>query len=301
VKDGASLTGRDRLFFQAISWLKTASMNNQQPPPLARILRDSVLELFLTFLMLFGVVTIVRWVIGPSPISRMIPEIQAELLIVGVAVAILIAGLIMSPPGRTTGGHMNPAISLAMWRFGVFPGVGVAPYIIAQLLGSVLGAGAGRMVWGSVVAEAPVAYAVLQPGPGWSTAALFSAETVSMALIVLVVGFCLSAPRLAPFVPWIVGGAIGIAIAVLGTSTGGSVNPARQFGPATLSGQTHFLWAYLLAPMVGALLAARLRETIQRHRDVLTHKLCGTNEDGSALSKNSGEAASYESRAKPQG
>jgi glycerol uptake facilitator-like aquaporin len=39
----------------------------------------------------------------------------------GVAVAILIAGLIMSPPGRMTGGHMNPAISLAMWRFGVFP------------------------------------------------------------------------------------------------------------------------------------------------------------------------------------
>jgi Major intrinsic protein len=107
--------------------------------PLARILRDSALELLLTFCMLFGVTTIVRWVIGPSPISRLLPEIHAELLIVGLAVAILIAGLILSPPGRTTGGHMNPAISLAMWRFGVFPGVGVVPYIVAQLLGSVLG------------------------------------------------------------------------------------------------------------------------------------------------------------------
>jgi glycerol uptake facilitator-like aquaporin len=66
--------------------------------------------------MLFGVISIVRWVIGPSPISRMIPEIHAELLLVGVAVAILIAGLIMSPPGKTTGGHMNPAISLARIR-----------------------------------------------------------------------------------------------------------------------------------------------------------------------------------------
>src|SRR6201993_1376999 len=157
-------------------------MNSQQQLPLARILRDSALELFLTFLMLFGVVSIVRWVIGPSPISQTIPEIHAELLIVGVAVAILIAGLIMSPPGRMSGCHMNPAISLAMWRFGVFPGIGVAPYIIAQLLGSVLGVVVARAVWGPVVAEPPVAYAVLQPGPGWSSMSLFVAETLSMAV-----------------------------------------------------------------------------------------------------------------------
>jgi glycerol uptake facilitator protein/aquaporin Z len=187
---------------------------------ITRMLRDSALELLLTFLMLFGVTSIVRWVIGPSPISRTIPQIQAELLIVGSTVAILIAGLILSPPGRATGGHMNPAISLAMWRFGVFPGVGVVPYIVAQLLGSVLGVVVARAVWGPVVAEPPVAYAVLQPGPGWSSISLFVAETLSMAVIVLLVGVCLAVPRLAPFVPWIVGGAIGLAIAMLGTSTG---------------------------------------------------------------------------------
>ena len=264
---------------------ENCTMNSQgERSSLAGILRDSALELLLTFLMLFGVVSIVRWVIGPSPISQMIPEIHAELLIVGVAVAILIAGLIMSPPGRVTGGHMNPAISLAMWRFGVFPGIGVAPYIIAQLLGSILGGVAARLFWGPVVAQAPVAYAALQPGPGWSTLSLFAAETFSMGIIVLLVGFCLTVARLAPFVPWIVGGAIGIAIAVLGTSTGGSVNPARQFGPATLSGQTNFLWVYLLAPMVGALLAAWVRQVIQRHRCVLTHRLCGTQPDGGPLS-----------------
>jgi len=251
---------------------------------ITRMLRDSALELLLTFLMLFGVTSIVRWVIGPSPISRAIPQIQVELLIVGLAVAILIAGLISSPPGRTTGGHMNPAISLAMWRFGVFPGVGVVPYIVAQLLGSILGVVVARIVWGPVVAEPSVAYAVLQPGPGWSSISLFVAETLSMAIIVLLVGVCLAVPRLAPFVPWIVGGAIGLAIAMLGTSTGGSVNPARQFGPAALSGQTRFLWVYLLAPMAGAMLATWVRETVQRHRSVLTHRLCGTRRDGSSLS-----------------
>jgi glycerol uptake facilitator protein/aquaporin Z len=179
---------------------------------------------------------------------------------------------------------MNPAISLAMWRFGVFPGKGVVPYIIAQLLGSILGVVVARAVWGPVVADPSVAYAVLQPGPGWSGAELFVAETLSMAFIVLLVGVCLAAPRLAPFVPWIVGVAIGTAIATLGTSTGGSVNPARQFGPAILSGQTRFLWAYLLAPMVGAMIATWLLQRAQR-RCVLTHRLCGTHRDGRPLSE----------------
>jgi glycerol uptake facilitator-like aquaporin len=242
----------------------------------ARLARDSAFELILTFVLLFGVTSIVRWVIGPSPISQAIPQIHAELLIVGGAVALLLAGLILSPPGRASGGHTNPAISFAMWRFGVFPGAGVVPYSIAQLLGSVLGVIAARGVWGEVVAEPPVVYAVLQPGPGWSTWMLFVIEALGMAVIVFVVGICLAVRRLAPFVPWVVGALVGTGIAVLGTATGGSLNPARQFGPATVSGQTQFLWVYLFAPILGAAIAAWLRGAIQCRRCVLTHRLCGT-------------------------
>jgi len=259
-------------------------LKEAQHVPLAQLARNTAYELILTFILLFGVTTIVRWVIGPSFISRSLPQIHAALVLVGAGVALLLAGLILSPMGRASGGHMNPAISLAMWRFGVFPGAGVVPYSIAQLLGSVLGVLAARVVWGQVVAEPPVVYAVLQPGPLWSTAELFTAETLSMAVIVLIVGICLAEDRLAPFVPWVVGILIGMAIAVLGTTTGGSVNPARQFGPAVMSGQTQFLWVYLLAPMLGAVIAAWLRQTIQHRRAVLTHRLCGTQADGRRLS-----------------
>jgi glycerol uptake facilitator-like aquaporin len=243
---------------------------------IVRLARDSAIELILTSILLFAVVTIVRWVIGPSPISRAIPGIHAELWIVGAAVALLLAGLIVSPPGRASGGHTNPAISLAMWRFGVFPGAGVIPYSIAQLVGSVLGVVAARLVWGHVVAESPVVYAALQPGQGWSTWQLFVVEALGMTVIAFVVGLCLAVPRLTSFVPWIVGSLVGLGIALLGTATGGSLNPARQFGPAVASGQTRFLWAYLLAPMFGAAIAAWLRQKIQRQRRVLTHRLCGT-------------------------
>src|SRR5271156_83666 len=221
-----------------------------------RLARGSAFELILTSVLLFGVVSIVRWVIGPSPISRMIPGIHAELWIVGAAVASLLTGLILSPPGRASGGHMNPAISLAMWRFGVFPGAGVIPYTIAQLLGSVLGVVAARGVWGHVVAEPPVVYAALQPAPGWSTLELFATEAFGMAVIVFLVGLCRTVQRLAPLVPCIVGAPVGIGSAMLGTASGGSLNPARQFGPAVVSGQTQFLWVYLIAPMMGAAVEA---------------------------------------------
>ena len=220
---------------------------NAERLAIVRLARDSAIELILTSILLFGVVTIVRWVIGPSPISHAIPGIHAELWIVGAAVALLLAGLILSPPGRASGGHTNPAISLAMWRFGVFPGAGVFSYTIAQLLGSVVGVVTARGVWGHVVAEPPVGYAALRPGLGWSTWELFATEAVGMAVIVFVVGLCLAVQRLTPFVPWIVGSLVGIGIAVLGTATGGSLNPVRQLGPAVVSGQTQFLWVYLVA------------------------------------------------------
>jgi glycerol uptake facilitator-like aquaporin len=278
-----------------------ALSKNVEHEAFARLARDSVFELILTFVLLFGVVSIVRWVIGPSPISRAIPGIHAELWIVGATVGLLLAGLILSPPGRASGGHANPAISLAMWRFGVFPAAGVVPYAIAQLLGSMVGVVAARAVWGQDVANPPVVYAAIQPAPFWSTAPLFAAEATGMGLIIFIVGYCLSVPRLAPRVPWVVGLLIGLGIALLGTSTGGSLNPARQFGPAVVSGHTDELWVFLVAPMVGAGIAARLLQAFQRHRQLLTHRLCGTHPDGRRLDELSSTTGRTPSTAAQEG
>jgi glycerol uptake facilitator-like aquaporin len=230
------------------------------------IARNSVLELALTFVLLFGVTTIVRWVVGPSVVSAAIPQIHLQLLIVGACVGLLLAGLIASKPGRVSGGHLNPAISVAMWRFRVFAGVSVVPYIAAQLAGSVLGVLAARAVWGPTAGAPPVLDAALKPGAGWSAGGLFAAETASMGVIIFLVGLFVRRPKLAPLVPWLVGFLIGAAIAALGTSTGGSVNPARQFGPAVVSGQFGFLWVYLLAPLAGAMLASTVVNRVDDHR-----------------------------------
>ncbi|GEC10731.1 hypothetical protein SSP24_83860 [Streptomyces spinoverrucosus] len=239
----------------------------------------SAQELLLTFVLLFGVVSIVRWVMGPSAVSDALPGIHLKLLVVGAAVGLLVTGLILSPPGKQSGGHMNPAISLAMWRFGVFPSAAVAPYIAAQLAGSLLGVLAARGVWGSVAGAPPVAYAAMQPAPGWSATGLFLAETASMGVLVLIVGLFLPDHRLTRFIPHLVGLLVGLSIVLLGTSTGGSLNPARQFGPALAAGQSRFLWVYLLAPMLGALLAPVVRDLLTGDRRVPTHRLRGAHAD----------------------
>jgi len=266
-------------------------MNTKSQVQLGTLIRHSMLELILTSALLFGITTIVRFVVGASPISRALPQIHVQLFLVGALVAVLLSLLIISRAGKISGGHMNPAISLAMWRFGVFPAVGIVPYIAAQLLGSILGVLAARAVWGPVVARPPVLYAVIQPAPVWSLAPLFAAELIGMGLIVFVVGYFLSNPRLAPKVPWLVGILIGLGIALLGTQTGGSLNPARQFGPAVISKHTAKLWVFLVAPMVGAELAARLLHAFQKRRQVLTHRLCGTQPDGRPLEDRHREAA----------
>jgi glycerol uptake facilitator-like aquaporin len=228
------------------------------------VARCSALEFLLAAVLLFGVATIVRWIAGPSPVSAAIPQVHLELLLIGACVGLLLAGLILA--GKASGGHINPAISVAMWRFGLFPGAAVAPYIAAQLAGSVAGTLAGRVAWGAALARPPVFDASLQPGHGWSAGALFAGEAISMGVIIVLVGLFLAVPRLAPLVPWLVGFLIGLAIVVLGTTTGGSDNPARQFGPAVVSGRVSFLWVYLLAPVAGAVLAGPVRDVLLRRR-----------------------------------
>ena len=73
------------------------------PSRSVELARHSALELILTSILLFGVTTIVRFVVGPSPISRAFPQIHVELLIVGAGVGVLLTGLIKSPVGKISG------------------------------------------------------------------------------------------------------------------------------------------------------------------------------------------------------
>ncbi|WP_406502440.1 hypothetical protein [Streptomyces sp. NBC_01602] len=70
-----------------------------RPTP-AVIAGHSALECLLTFVLLFGVTTIVRWVAGPSPISDAVPQIRLQLLIIGGCVGLLLGGVVKGITSR---------------------------------------------------------------------------------------------------------------------------------------------------------------------------------------------------------
>jgi glycerol uptake facilitator-like aquaporin len=223
-------------------------------------------EFALTTVLLFLTVTVVRWLRDPGS-TLYIADLEVALAVIGVLSGIILTGLIFTPPGRRSGGHMNPAVTVALWLMDAFPGRSVAPYVLAQLAGSMAGTGLGRLAWGRAVSLPPVDHAAIRPAPTWQPASVFLAEAGCMIVLILVVGLFLAHPGYARLLPYAIGLSVGLVIALLGPRSGGSINPARQFGPAALSGQTTDLWIYLLAPILGAVLGAAVHHLlVQRFR-----------------------------------
>ena len=188
-------------------------------------------------------------------------------------VGILLALLIVSPLGRWSGGHFNPAVTVSFWLLGALPGKDAAPYLTAQALGSLAGTALGRLVWGAVVSRSPVAYAVIQPAHGSTHALVFIIEAASIVALMGAVTFFQTRPALTRLTPAIAGLAVALLIASTGAWTGGSFNPARQFGPALLAGQHAFLGTYIVGPLAGAL-AVAIVHRMSRTKRVLTCQLC---------------------------
>ena len=238
--------------------------------PLAKL---ALCEALLTAVLLLGIVTIVRWTFGPSPIAGRITSVHGRLALVGLAVAVLLMAIMLLPLSRTSGAHMNPAISLAMWRYGLLSRAAVFGYIVGQLAGSICGVLVGRLIWGSIVSRPPLSLAAVHAAPHWTAAQVFPVEAATTAIIVVTASLVLSNPRTAPTIPFVIGSLIFLLVIAFGSLSGGSDNPARQFGPAVLSGQTSLLWVYLIAPLVGGYFAPPLQRLIHSRRPT-THSLC---------------------------
>lgn len=213
-------------------------------------------EFVLTTILLFLAVTVVRWLRTPGS-ALYIADLDVALAVIGGVSGAILTGLILTPPGRRSGGHMNPAVTVTLWLMDSFHGRRVVPYVSAQLAGSAAGTGLARLVWGRRVSLPAVAFGAVRPAPTWAPALVFLAEAGCMIVMVLVVGL-LARPARTILLPYAIGVYVAVVIAVFGPRSGGSINPARQFGPAAFSGRTTDLWIYLVAPVLGAVLGVSL-------------------------------------------
>ncbi|GIF73365.1 MIP/aquaporin family protein [Asanoa siamensis] len=213
-------------------------------------------EFALTTVLLFIAVTVVRWLRDPGS-PAFIPDLNLALVVIGAVSGAVLTGLILTPLGRRTGGHMNPAVTVALWLMNAFPRRKVLPYALAQLAGSVAGAGLAWLAWGNAVSFPLVDHGAIRPAPTWSADTVFAAEVVGMAAVIFVVGLLVHGGHMR-LVPYAIGLSVGLVIAILGPLSGGSINPARQLGPAVFAGRSTDLWVYLIAQILGSALGAWL-------------------------------------------
>ena len=152
--------------------------------------------------------------------------------------------------GHVSGAHFNPAVTMAFWQSGFFPRTRVLAYILAQCLGAGLASALLKIIIGSIGNLG----ATLPLQDNWLQSLVL--ETILTFILMLVI-FGSGLDRRAPigFAGISIGLTVMVEAAVMGPITGASMNPARSFGPALVSGLWQHHWLYWLGPILGAQLA----------------------------------------------
>lgn len=217
---------------------------SQRPPSLAAKL---VAEALGTFLFVF---------VGAGSIVLITHTGGGGGGLVGVALAHGIAlGVVVSAFGFISGGHINPAVTVAIWVAGRIDAMTGALYVIAQLIGAAAAAYALRLVFPesswqpTAIGGAAVAAGITLTG------AIVIEAVLTAVLLVAVFGTAVDARA-----PKLGGMAIGLSVTadVLmgGPLTGAAMNPARWFGPALAAGAWDNWFVWIIGPLAGALIVA---------------------------------------------
>ena len=213
--------------------------------------KEYTAELLGTAIMIFvGLSAVVFNMSENLPMVKLLPDRSLRLLLTGTIFAGSGSLVAISPLGKLSGGHINPSVSLAFWLQGKMHRHDFIAYVIAQFIGAIAGEALLITVWGRYAQS--INNGITLPGQGYALWYVFLAEVLITFLLVLLIFIFVSSKTLmrwTPLMTWIV-----VAIMVWRESpiSGTSLNPARSFAPALLSGVWQDQWLYAIAPPLGA-------------------------------------------------
>jgi aquaporin Z len=193
---------------------------------------------------------------------------------VGVSLAFGLTVLTMAYAiGHISGCHLNPAVSFGLWAGGRFPSGELLPYIVAQVLGAVVGAGIVYLIASGQpefaidpTSSNPLAtngYGAHSPG-GYGLFACFVCEVVMTFFFLMIILGATDQRAPAALAPVAIGLSLTLIHLISIPVTNTSVNPARSTGPALFVGLELIsqLWLFWIAPILGALIAGWVYSTV---------------------------------------
>lgn len=198
------------------------------------------------------------------------PDLFAVACAFGLAIAVM--GFSM---GELSGGHLNPAVSFAMFITGYISFVRMLVYWVAQFLGGIVAA--AFLKFGTPASFGHLGVGHNQIGQDVHPTQAFVIEIITSFALVFIVFAVLVDPfpkdryKIGPLP---VGFTVILGILATGNITGGSMNPARSLGPALLSSYSHSLWIYMCGPFMGGALAGLVHRygSLPRHPEAVPVK-----------------------------
>ena len=197
---------------------------------------------------------------GSAVLAAAFPQVGIGLLGVSFAFGLSVVTMAFAI-GHVSGCHLNPAVTVGLAAGGRFPGGQVIPYIIAQVVGAILGAAllyviaSGKAGFDLAGGFASNGYADHSPGK-YSLLAGFVCEVAMTAMFLFIIMGATHGKAPAGFAPLAIGLALVMIHLVSIPVTNTSVNPARSTGPALFVGgwAIQQLWLFWVAPLIGGVI-----------------------------------------------
>ncbi len=203
---------------------------------------------------------ILDWGAG-SLVARLIPYVPYRRLLTGFLFGGTGCLVTLSPVGKISGAHINPAVSIAFWMRGKMKTHAMLAYIISQMLGAVAGS-VPLLLWGAQGKS--IHYGNTVPGQAGIIAALIG-EAITTACLITVIFSFVGSPKLRNYTPFTMPFLYGFMVWAESALSGTSDNPARSFGPAVISNVYTAYWVFWVGPLTGVAVVVALFRLLRLH------------------------------------
>jgi aquaporin Z len=194
---------------------------------------------------------------GNSPIANLRLTWVVRSSLMGATVAAATFMIMLSPFGRRSGAHINPALTLAYFSVRRIHHWDAISYVLSQFFGAIAGVYVAALLLGRNLSDFPVRYVVTLPGRNGVLFA-FVAELMTSFVLMGVVLISSNHRKLARYSPIFVALVTVLYYILSPTIAGYSVNPARSFSSAVFARLWQGIWIYFVAPVLGMVTAASL-------------------------------------------